>query len=255
MSRYDHDAGLAACLNAKVEDSKFAATIGSTTSSDEDCCLFLGQTPSTMSHEELEKSLSSILDESQINAVIKAVSASQSKGASAKQLSKLWLINDELAQGALDQNTQLARHSSDNILSRQISTNDRMLRYKRINSAFFSDTMFASPKAKSLRQNTCCQVFVSDKGYVAVYPMKSQSEFNSTPHWFCKQVGVPVSLIIDGHKAQKSNETRRFCSQVGTTLKILEIGTPWANRAELYIGLLKEAVRKDIGNSNCHMVL
>ena len=156
-----------------------------------------------MTTEDLEKSLSSILDEGQINAVVQAVSAHQSKGVHAKQLSKLWLINDELAQGALDQNTQLARHSSENILSRQISTNDRMLRYKRIQSVFFTDTMFAQPKAKSLRQNTCCQVFVSDKGFVAVYPMRSQSEFQSALHWFCKQIGVPVDLIIDGHKAQK----------------------------------------------------
>ena len=85
--------------------------------------------------------------------------------------------------------------------------------------------------------------------------MRSQSKFNTALHWFCKQVGVPVSLIIDGHKAQKSNETRRFCSQVGTTLKILEVGTPWANRNELYIGLIKEAVRKDIRASNSPMCL
>ena len=86
--------------------------------------------------------------------------------------------------------------------------------------------MFAQPKAKSTRQNTCCQVFVSDKGFVAVYPMKSQSEFQTALHWFCKQIGVPVDLIVDGHKAQKSNAVRRFCNQVGTTPKILEIGTP-----------------------------
>ena len=255
VSRYDTDADFASRLNSKVEKSKFGATIGSTTSSHEDCCLFIGQAPSTMTSEELKKSLSSMLDETQINAVIKAVSAHQAKGASAKQLSKLWLINDELAQGALDQNTQLARHSSDNILSRQISTNDRMLRYKRIQSAFFTDTMFAQPNAKSLRQNTCCQVFVSDKGYVAVYPMKSQSEFKTALHWFCKQVGVPADLIVDGHKAQRSKDVRRFCNQVGTTLKILETGTPWANRAELYIGLLKEAVRKDMRASNSPMCL
>ena len=48
---------------------------------------------------------------------------------------------------------------------------------------------------------------------------------------------------------------RRFCHQVGTLLKILEIGTLWANRAELYIGLLKEAVRKDMRSSNSPMCL
>jgi hypothetical protein len=36
---------------------------------------------------------------------------------------------------------------------------------------------------------------------------------------------------------------------------VLEEGTPWANKAELYIGLIKEAVRKDMKESNCPFVL
>jgi hypothetical protein len=35
----------------------------------------------------------------------------------------------------------------------------------------------------------------------------------------------------------------------------LEEGTPWANMAELYIGLLKEAVRKDMKEQDSSMVL
>jgi hypothetical protein len=34
----------------------------------------------------------------------------------------------------------------------------------------------------------------------------------------------------------------------------LEEGTPWANKAELYIGLLKEAVRKDMKDQISPMV-
>ena len=37
-SRYDINAGFASCLNAKAEESKFGATIGSTASSKDDCC-------------------------------------------------------------------------------------------------------------------------------------------------------------------------------------------------------------------------
>ena len=168
LSRYDTDSSFASCLNSKVEKSKFGDTIGSTTTYSKDCSLFIGQNPTTLTSEELEESFSSILDKPQTNAVIKAVSVHQSKGSNAEHLSKIWLNNDELARGALNQSTQLARYSSDNILSRQISTNDRMLRYKRIQSTLFTDKNFAQPKAKSLRKNICCQVFVSDKGYVAV---------------------------------------------------------------------------------------
>ena len=151
-------------------------------------------------------------------------------------------------------NTQLAKHKQDNVLSRNFSTNDRMLRYRRLKSTFFTDTMFAN-KYKSLRQNTCCQVFVSDKSYIAVYPMKSQEEFSTALHWFCKQIGVPKTLAADAHKSQTSHKIKFFCDQVGTTLRVLERKTPWSNRAELYIGILKEAVRKDIRTSNCPMCL
>ena len=58
-----------------------------------------------------------------------------------------------------------------------------------------------------------------------------------------------------GFSAQKKPSVKRFCDQVGTTLKMLERATTWENRAELCIGLLKEAVRKDMRESNSPMVL
>ena len=51
---------------------------------------------------------------------------------------------------------------------------------------------------------------------------------------------------MDTHQDQKNSETKIFCHQVGTIMRVLEQGTPWVNRAELYIGLLKEAVRQDM---------
>ena len=58
-----------------------------------------------------------------------------------------------------------------------------MLRYKRINSAFNTDTLFATDKAKSTRGNKCCQLIVSDKGFVAVYPMETVSQFEDVLHF------------------------------------------------------------------------
>ena len=57
------------------------------------------------------------------------------------------------------------------------------------------------------------------------------------------------------HPSQKSFEVKYFCNKIGTTLKLLEQGTQWANRAELYVGLVKEAVRKDIFLSHSPLVL
>ena len=88
-----------------------------------------------------------------------------------------------------------------------------------------------------------------------MYLMKSQSEFDTSLYWFCKEVGVLFDLIAHGFSAQKNPSFKRFCDQVGTLLKTLERATPWANRSELYIGLLKEAVRKHMRESNSPMVL
>ena len=244
-------------LNMRAEISKVSASIGSCNISNEPCPLFDMSKPSISKWDAIEETLKQALDPEEIRYVeakVASIQASRSRGVSKELLSKLWMIPVHLAEGAIEKNTQLCRQSQDNSMSRQYTTNDRMLRYKRLQSVFYTDTMFAS-KHKSTRGNKCCQVFVSDKGYVATYPMKSQQEFQAALHWFCKEVGVPVDLIIDGFSAQKSPEVRKFCEQVGTTLKVLERATPWANRAELYIGLLKEAVRKDMRQSNSPMVL
>ena len=84
ISRYDPDARFVSCLNKKLRELNFGATIGSTISSYDYYYLFLGQNPLTLTSEEIGKYLSSTLDYSQINAVIKAVEASKSKGTDAK---------------------------------------------------------------------------------------------------------------------------------------------------------------------------
>ena len=65
-----------------------------------------------------------------------------------------------------------------------------MLRYKRINSQFFTDTLFVTKKGKSSKGNTCAQLFVSDKGYVAIYPMERKGDYVKALHLFCKEIGV-----------------------------------------------------------------
>ena len=70
---------------------------------------------------------------------------------------------------------------------------------------------------------------MSDKGFVAVYPMQSKADFKDALHQFCKDVGAPISLVVDPAGEQPSKAVRKFCNQVGTTLRILEENTQWAN--------------------------
>jgi hypothetical protein len=76
--------------------------------------------------------------------------------------------------------------------------------------------------------------------------MKKQSDYFLALKQFAKDVGAPDVLVCDSHPAQTKREVREFCAQIGTTLKVLEAKTQWANRAELCIGLIKEAMCKDM---------
>ena len=76
--------------------------------------------------------------------------------------------------------------------------------------------------------------------------MKSKGDFINDLRMFCKEIGVPLSLVVDPSGEQTSNEVKHFCHQVGTTLRILEAETQWADRAELYIGQFKESTCRDL---------
>ena len=88
----------------------------------------------------------------------------------------------------------------------------------------------------------CAHLFVNDKGYVTAYPIISKSEFLYTLEISCKEVGVPHSMVVDPSGEQMSKKVYKYCHKVGTTLRVLEESTQWANQSELYIGLFKEAV-------------
>ena len=70
-----------------------------------------------------------------------------------------------------------------------------------------------------------------------------------------KKFGAPTSIIADMAGEQMSQEVKKFCNDIGTTLQALEEGTPWSNMAELYIGLLKGAVQKEMRESDSPMCL
>ena len=72
---------------------------------------------------------------------------------------------------------------------------------------------------------------------------------------FAKEIGEPDSFVADMSGEQMSSEVKKFCNYIGTTLRALEEGTPWSNKAELYIGLIKDAVRKDMREMNSPLCL
>ena len=197
-----------------------------------------------------EQSLRGEVDLDEI--VASSMYANKSRGVDAPHLPKIWRIDHEVAKKTLAITFQHSKRTDNPKLSQNYGTGDRMLCYKRINDYFFMDTFFSTKKGgKSSRGNTCCQLFVTDKGFVYVVPMRNKSEVLQAVKLFAKEVGAPDAIISDMSGEQTSKDLRKFCAEIGTTLKFFEEGTPWSNKAELYIGLIKEAVRKDMQISNC----
>jgi hypothetical protein len=259
-----NDEALYERLQARSELGKFQVSIGSTYASgkeflvEDDDSTTDGSTDDDTDEEDNEKVLDDLFEQVTRGDIdldelmVSAAHAGKSKGVDAAHLSKIWRIDHKAAERTLDITSQNSKRTDDPTLSRNYGTNDRMLRYKRIDDYFFMDTFFATKKAgKSSRSNTCCQLFVTDKGYVYVVPMKSKAEVLQAVKQFAKEIGAPDAIICDMAGEQTSHPLKKFCNEIGTALRVLEEGTPWANKAELYIGLIKEAVRKDMKDSNC----
>ena len=249
-----HGGGLGDALGRRAEHGDFMMSIGATsvqgspylydTDEVEDHCV-------AVSEDMVWSTMEDEIDDYMASAV-----ASYGKGVTPEHLSKVWRISHEDAKRTIDTTSQRAIRPTDPTLARNYGTNDRMLRYKRINEYFFMDTFMATKKGgKSSRGHTCCQLFVTDKGFVYVVPMRRRSDALQAMKQFAKEVGAPDAFVADQSGEQMSNDVKIFCNEIGTSLRALEEGTPWANKAELYIGLLKEAVRKDMKAANSPMVL
>ena len=68
--------------------------------------------------------------------------------------------------------------------------------------------MFATKTAKSLRGNTCCQVFVLDMDFISLYPMRQESEYPLALKEFAKDAGAPEVLVCDGSKTQNQRKSQ-----------------------------------------------
>jgi hypothetical protein len=85
--------------------------------------------------------------------------------------------------------------------------------------------------------------------------MKGKGEVLMAMKQFAKEIGAPDAFVAEMSGEQMAKEVKAFCNEIGSTLRALEEGTPCANKAELYIGLLKEAFRKDMKDQDSPMVV
>jgi hypothetical protein len=198
-----HEPMFAQAITERAHISHAAMAMGSATVDDSKCDLFL---------EAALAQLESVFS------TIAAVTAGRTRGVSAEHLSKVWIIPHDKAAQTLKVTSQCLRTNIDSSLSRNVGTNDQAVRYCHIKLCFYTDTLFVTGKAKSSRGNVCAQLFVSDKGYVAIYPMKNQRDYFLALKQFAKDVGALDVLVCDSHPTQKQSKVKEFCTQIGTTL-------------------------------------
>ena len=106
------------------------------------------------------------------NFFVSAVQVGKPCGLDAEHLSKVWRISHEDTQQTIDVTSQHGQRLANPSLSQNYATNDWILQYHCIEDHFFMDTLFATKKGgKSSRGNTCCQLFITDKGFLHVIPM------------------------------------------------------------------------------------
>ena len=172
-------------LSNRKELSEFQIAIGSTNASASkyivpDDVHTSDETPTNLDGIYEDTLLTSIINESNAGTfdiddiMVSAVHAGHHHGVQEKHLAKLWRIDEHTAKKTLDITSQRSVRKENPKLSCNFSTNDRTLRYKHLKEHFYMDTLFATSKAgKSSRGNTCAQLFVTDKGFVYLVPMKS----------------------------------------------------------------------------------
>ena len=172
---------------AEETDSDSSSVTSSSSSKNED---------SSAESESMEIDLN---DDDQLDAFMAcATSAGKPSGVKPEELSKLWRIDLDSAKRTVNVTSQNCARSENTGFSRNHSSNDRMIRHKRIKECFFMDTFFATSKGgRSSRGHTCVQIFATDKGFVCVVPMKKKGEVLQAIKQFEKEIGVPDAIVCD----------------------------------------------------------
>ena len=87
-----------------------------------------------------------------------------------------------------------------------------------IDTHFFMDTFFTMKKAgKSSHGHTCCELLITDTGFLHVVPMRRNSDVVSALKQIAKVIGAPDAVISGAAKEQTSQPLCKF-SEIGTTL-------------------------------------
>ena len=157
----------------------------------------------------------------------------------AESLARKFHIGIKRASHTLKATTQEAIRSALHPLTRRYRTDFMQSKYRRLNTTFFTNTLF--PNSKSLNQNSCAQIWANADGYVYVDPLRSKKDTHISLNHFVEDVGVPRQIFSDGAK-EETGPTSKFVKRardLSCKLRSSEPYSQWQNRVEGTIGKLK----------------
>jgi hypothetical protein len=195
--------------------------------------LFVSSVSSSTHYDEGESLLSALKSNVNVsNANVSGVkSSAKMNKVDAEALSQKWGIGIESARRTIRVSTQRGvRTVLHPALSRRFRTNDRQLRYRRLRSDVFTDTLITNVISK--RMNRYAQVFVTSYGWCRVFPMRKKSDAHEALSLLFKRDGVPPKIICDGSLEQVKGRFNQKTREADCWTKQIEPYSQWQNAAE-----------------------
>jgi hypothetical protein len=159
-----------------------------------------------------------------------------------EDLAKRWMVGLTVALNMIKATTQSFVRNAVHPIERRFRSKMATLQYNHLKCRFYSDTLFSSKK--SILNNQCGQLFVTNFGYVKFVPMQLKSEASEALHEVIRDVGIPEQVHTDGAKDLTMGKWRKLCNEYGVKMTQTEKGSPWQNRAEIEIRELKRHTRR-----------
>ena len=134
-------------------------------------------------------------------------------------------------------------------LQRRFRTNNRQLRYRRLNTTMFTNTYFSS--IKSTRGHKCAQIWTNDIKYIRIEPIYAKSHAHHSAKNMFKNDGVPTKIVIDGAREQVIGKFKEACQDTTVKVQHLQYNTHWANRSKGAVRENKRAARRTMKKLAC----
>jgi hypothetical protein len=96
-------------------------------------------------------------------------------------------------------------------LTRRFRTRQKQLENRYLVTKTYTDT-FCKDKV-SAHGNTCAQLFVTSKGFIAGKPLKTKADAYTVLKYVCRRYGVPRLLVSDRAKEELLGEWGRVVKQ------------------------------------------